>query len=110
MRPSAWVWRGAPGGGAWSWSSVDMIGPVPVLGDLAPHGGGGGLLDLLGDGTGPAGADLAVIDGADRHHLGRRAREEGLLGQVEVGTDDRLMTHLDPEVLRNGLNRLLGDA
>src|SRR5580700_11483338 len=80
-----------------------MIEPVLVLVDLAPHGGEVGLLDPLGDGTRPPGADLAVVDGTDRDHFGRRAREEGFFGQVEVGADDGLVAHLDPEVAGNPL-------
>src|SRR5215210_2230375 len=75
----------SPAGGGTSASGIsalDMIEPVLVLVDLAPHGREVGLLDGLGHGAGLA--DDPVVDRADGHHLGRRPGEERLLGQVQV--------------------------
>ena len=94
MRPSG---RGvcAPPRGRGVWPSVDMVQPVLVAIDLAAHGGEVGLLHLDGDRARLPVTHLAVVDGADRHDLGRRPGEERLVGQVEVGADDLLVAHLD---------------
>src|ERR1700728_854825 len=85
--PCAWVWATPP----WLWvapsESVDMVQPLLVLVHLAADRGEEGLLDLLRDFAGMARTDGPVVDGPDRHHLGRRTGQEGLVGQVQVGTD-----------------------
>src|SRR5438270_12585464 len=79
---------------ACTWSA-DMLHPVLVPVDLAPHRGVVGLLDPAGDGTGTAVADGPLVHGRDGDHLGRGAGEEGLfggggLGPEEVGHPDRV--------------------
>src|SRR5665213_3154250 len=128
---SGWEWAGPP---PWRWAcpwlwacvppalaeekesslrvgpSLDIVQPVPVLLDLAAHGGEVRLLDLLGDGTGLARPHLTIVDGPDRHHLGGRSGEEGLVGRVEVGPDELLVVDLQALVAGDPLDRLLGDS
>src|ERR1700677_1302557 len=111
--PWAWLCRAPP----WAWASpaapsvsVDMVQPFLVLVDLAPDGGEVHLLDLLGDLARAPGADGTVVDGADRHHLGRGAGEERLVGQVEVRADDRLVTDPVPEAPGARPDGVLRDA
>src|SRR4051812_16686101 len=66
----------------------DMFVPVLVAVDLAADGGVERLLDLAGHRPRFAAADEAVVDGADRHDLGCRPRQERLVGGVEVGAQD----------------------
>src|SRR5688500_18001848 len=77
-------------------SGIDVLVPVLVAVDLALHRREEHLLDPAGDGSGLP--DLAVVDGADGHDLGRRPREEGLVGRVEVGAEDVAGGALDAEV------------
>src|SRR5680860_1554751 len=87
---------------------ADMLVPILVLVDLAAHGGEVGLLHLPGDRPGLA--ELAVVDGADRHDLGRGPRQERLLGGVEVAAEDVGLAVLDAEVAGDGAHAVLGDA
>src|SRR4051794_38800331 len=84
-------------------SLPDMFVPVLVLVDLAAHGVVEDLLDLAGDRTGRA--DLAVVDGEDRHDLGGGAGEEPLLRGVEVGAHQVRLAVLDAEVAGDGADR-----
>src|SRR5580692_9909594 len=108
--PCAWECRAPP----WLWASppasVDMVQPFLVLVDLAPDRGEVHLLDLLGDAARVPGPDGTVVDGTDRHHLGRGPREEGLVGQVEVSADDGLVTDLVAEIAGDRLDGVLRDA
>src|SRR5438270_9861081 len=92
---------------ACTWSA-DMLHPVLVPVDLAPHRGVVGLLDPAGDGTGTAVADGPLVHGRDGDHLGRGAGEEGLFGGVEIGPEE--VAHLDlvAEVAGDGHDRVLG--
>ena len=85
-----------------------MLEPVLVALDLAAHGGEVGLLELAGDLARVA--DLAVVDRADRHDLGRGAGEERLVGEVEVVAEELLLAHLVPEVARDRHDRVARDA
>src|ERR1700723_1648719 len=64
-----------PGG-----TSLDMFEPVLVTVHLAPDGGEVGVLKVLGHRPGPAVPHGAVVHFADGDHLGRRPRQEGLVG------------------------------
>src|SRR5688572_28593902 len=90
-----WLALRAPTSGT-SRSGIDVLVPVLVAIDLAAHGGEEHFLDLAGDGAGLA--DLAVVDRADRDDLGGGAREERLVGGVEVGAQDVPGRALDAEV------------
>src|SRR5690606_35569003 len=89
-------------------SLIDVLQPVLVAVDLTAHGREVRLLDLLGDRPGPA--QLAVVDGADRHDLGRGAGEERLVRAVEVGAQDVVDDHLEAEVERDRHDAVAGDA
>src|ERR1051325_10250789 len=89
-------------------SLPDMFVPVLVLIDLAAHGVGEDLLDLAGHRARVA--DLAVVDRADRHDLGGCAREEALVGGVEVAADEVRLAVLDAEVARDRAHGVLRDA
>src|SRR4051812_36242158 len=73
--------------------SADMFVPVLVLVDLAAHGVGEDLLDLASDRAGIA--DLAIVDGADRHDLGGGPREEALVRRVQVAPHEVRLAVLD---------------
>src|SRR5579864_6420170 len=88
--------------------STDILHPVLVSVDLSAHGGEVHLLDGLGDRPGLA--DHAVVDLADRNHLGRRSRQERLLGHVEVAAQDVADLDLVAQVARDRYHRVLGDA
>src|SRR5687768_9223949 len=83
--------------GARDTAGSDMFVPHGVLVDLAPDGGEERLLDLLGNWPGFTGADLAVVDRADGHDLGGRARQERLVSGVQVGAQDVAHFNLDAE-------------
>src|SRR5579863_2782292 len=68
--------------------SADMFDPVLVPVDLPAHGGEVHLLDPSGDGPRVPGPDHPVVDRADGHDLGGGAREERLVGGVEVAAQD----------------------
>src|SRR5687768_8978593 len=74
----------------------DMFVPVLVAVDLALHCGEEHLLDLLRHRAGLA--ELAVVDRADRDDLGCGARQERLVGGVEVGAHDVALDVLEAEV------------
>ena len=57
-----------------------------------------------------ADAELVVVDRAQRRHLGGGAAHEHLVGQVEVGADERLLDHAVAEVLGDLLDRVARDA
>src|SRR6187549_1940733 len=86
----------------------DMLDPLSIALDLTAHRGRVGLLDLAGDRT--RFSDLAVIDGANGHDLGRRAGEERFVAGVEVAAKYVADPHLVAEVLRNRDHAVLGDA
>ena len=65
------------------------------------------LLDLLRHGA--RRPDELVVDLADRRHLGGRADHENLVGEIEVGADDRLLDDAMPEVLGDLDHRVAGD-
>src|SRR4051794_34150411 len=99
---------GTPWEWPWPWPLPDMLVPVLVPVDLALHRGEEGLLDLAGDGAGLA--QVAVVDRADGHDLGRRPRQERLVGGVEVGADDVALLVGDAEVGGDRAHAVLGDA
>ena len=51
--------------------------------------------------TGPGRADHLVVDLADRRHLGGRPDHEHLVGEVQVGADERLLDDAVAEILRD---------
>jgi len=56
------------------------------------------------------GPGFPVVDGADGDDLGSRAGQECLIGQVQVGADDGLVSHLVAQVRRDRLDGVLRDA
>src|SRR5215217_6917288 len=86
----------------------DMLHPVLVPVDVAVDG----LAVLLhhGLGHGPRARHRAVVDRADRRHLGGRAAQEDLLGDVEVAAGDEVGTDVETEIAGDGHDRALGDA
>ena len=65
-------------------------------------------LDLLGHRAGLA--DRVVVDLADRHDLGRRAGEEGLVGEDQVGTGEVALDDVVAEPGRDVHDGVAGDA
>ena len=55
-------------------------------------------------------AELVVVDRAERRHLGGGAAHEHLVGEVEIGADQRLLEHRVAEVLRDLRDRVARDA
>ena len=51
--------------------------------------------------TGPGGPIDLVVDLADRRHLGGRPDHEHLVGEIEVGADERLLDDAVAEILRD---------
>src|SRR5947208_6087239 len=88
--------------------SVDILQPVLVALHLTANGGEVRLLERAGDV--PTVADLAVVDRADRDHLGGGAGEEGLVGEVEVVAQELLLLHRVAEVAGDGHDRVARDA
>src|SRR4051812_10683345 len=82
---------------------LEPLGPALAA---APRGVQVGLLDLERD---RPDSDLDVVHGAERRHLGRGARHEGLVGEVEIGADQRLLVHAVAEVLRDLDHRVAGN-
>src|SRR6185295_390366 len=68
------------------------------------------LLELLGDRTGFALADRAAVHLADRRHFRRRAREEGLVGDVELVAAEALLFDRDVMLARQRHDRVARDA
>src|SRR5690242_17545291 len=94
----------------WAWSP-DMFVPVLVPVELPTHRGEERLLDLAGDRPRlPVWAHQPVVHGADGHDLGRRPRQEGLVGGVEIGAQDVAHLDVEAEVPGDGHDRALGDA
>ena len=60
--------------------------------------------------TGPGGPITLVVDLADRRHLGGGADHEHLVGEVEVGADQRLLDDAVAEILRDLDHRVARDA
>jgi hypothetical protein len=58
-------------------------------------------LELFGDRAAAAGADLAVVEFADRRHLGGGAGEEGFVGDVDVVARQALRNDLIAEFRRD---------
>src|SRR5713226_4271680 len=84
--------------------------PVPVLGDLAGDHVEEQLLDLGRDRSARARADHAPVELADRRDLGRRAGEEGLVGDVDVVAGDAPGNDLVAELRRELDHRGARDA
>src|SRR5439155_8524225 len=78
-------------------SIVHVGEPAGVLLVLTLRGGEEGTLQFLRDPPPVTLADDAVVDLADRCELRGRAREEALIGVVQVGPDQVLLAHLVPE-------------
>src|SRR6478735_8756033 len=78
----------------------DMFHPVLVPVDLTADG----LAVLLHDRLRhrPRAWDGPVVDRADRRHLGGRAAQEDLLGDVEVAAGDVVDPHVEAEVAGDG--------
>jgi hypothetical protein len=57
------------------------------------------LLDLLRHRSGRT--DDVIVHLADRRHLGGRADHEDLVGEIEIGADQRLLDDAVTEVLRD---------
>src|SRR5436190_3262886 len=68
------------------------------------------LLEKLGDGSAPALADLAAVHLADRRHLGGRAGEERLVGDVELVAAEALLLDGDVVLARQRHDRVARDA
>src|SRR5205085_3648326 len=64
----------------------------------------------LGDRAAAALADRVVVDLADRRHLGGGAREEELVGAVELAARDVADLDVEAQVLRDGEDRVPRDA
>ncbi|MNQ49356.1 hypothetical protein D3C85_632660 [compost metagenome] len=77
---------------------------------LAGHQVEIGFLQLLGHRAAASGADLPVIDFADRRDFGGGAGEEGLVGDVHLVAGDALLDHLDAQLVGQGQNGVAGDA
>ena len=67
-------------------------------------------LQQLGHGPARAGADDAAVDLADGRDLGRGAREEGLVGDVDLVAADAPLAHLDALLARQPDDRVARDA
>src|SRR6476646_8228970 len=74
----------------------------------ALHGGEEHLLDLARDRA--AAADVLAVDRRDRRHLGGRAAQERLVGEVEVGANQRRLAHLVTERAGDPDHAVSGDA
>src|SRR5688572_11963081 len=90
---------GRPASRSTTGSLTDIVEPVLVLLHLAVHDREVGLLDLAGDLARLA--DLAVVDRAHRHDLGRGAGEERLVGRIEVAAEQVRLEDLVPEIARD---------
>src|SRR5207245_79483 len=88
--------------------SSDMFEPVFVAVDFAVDDAEEQLLDLARDLARTA--DLAVVDGADRHDLSGGPGEEGLVGEVEVMPPERPFADLVPQVACHRHYRRARDA
>src|SRR5581483_3350698 len=79
----------------------DVRQPIAVGADaLALHELEIGRLQLLGDRPAPADADRAIVGFADRRDFRSGAREERLVGHVELVARDAALDHLDAHLLR----------
>src|SRR5438132_883055 len=101
----------SPGGGVtWTWSP-DMFDPLLVPVDLAAHRPVEDLLDVARHGAGFAvAADDAIVDRADRNHLRSGARQERLVGGVQIGPQDVADHSFVAEVACDRHDRTLRDS
>src|SRR5213076_3108209 len=86
-------------------SCLDMLDPVLVAIDLAPHR----LAVLVHDRPGhrARARHLTVVDGLHGRDLGGRSAEEDLLGDVEVAASDGIEPHVEAEIVGDGHHRVL---
>src|SRR6267154_2599472 len=68
------------------------------------------VLQLAGDGTGYAFADLDVVDGANGRDFDRGAGKEDFVDDVEHFAGDDLLLHRDLQVFRDFHDGVAGDA
>src|SRR6266511_6057959 len=71
----------------------DRREPARVAVVLAVDGGEELALDLLGDRAPAVGGDGPVVDLLDRADLGGGSREERLVGEVQIRSDEVLLVH-----------------
>ncbi len=69
-----------------------------------------GRLEGLGDRAPPARANRDLVDGSDGRNLDRRACEERLVADVQHLAREYLFPHAEPEIVRDGENRVARDA
>src|SRR6185503_14625015 len=91
-------------------SRVHVGEPVRVLLGLTLRRREERALELLGDRAAGALAHHAVVDLADRRELRRGAREEGLVGVVEVAAHEILLAHRVPEIAGDSDHAVARDA
>src|SRR5216683_2520440 len=90
------------GGDTCGWSP-DIFDPFLVLVDLALHGSLEDLLDAARHRPGLAVfPDEAVIDRADRHHLGCGTGQKRFIRRVQIRPQDMSDLGLETEVARDG--------
>src|SRR4029077_18157155 len=88
----------------------DLGQPLGVLGISAVDDVEERALDLLGDRTARAAAELDAVELADRRHLGGGAGEERLVADVDLVAGDALFDQLQAEVAADREDRVAGDA
>src|SRR5690606_12928509 len=96
--------------GALPGSGSEVRQPALVLRVLAGDEVEEGRLQRPGDRAAAAAADLAAVDLADRRHLGGRAGEEDLVGDVQLVARDAALLDRDAAVAGQHQDRLARDA
>src|ERR1019366_1431641 len=89
---------------------LDLGQPTLVGRARSAHGLEVRRLDLLRNGARRAPTHDAIIDRFDRHDLGGRAREEGLVGEIQVVSTQGFETDGVTEVVGDLHDARLGDA
>src|SRR2546426_6748722 len=89
---------------------LDVREPGAVALLAAAHDREEDILQAAGDRPRRAVADAPVVELADRRHLGRRAREERLVREVDLVAREALLARRDAHVDEQAEDRVAGDA